>query len=314
MKSLKLSFWVITCLLLISGPIFSYEINVDYRGKSNNPELVKFVFIEGYHQVIDNNDLTVGIRAQITVKKELLNYSDRFDINFDPGEFLRNPVVKNIWYNVSDDKKSISGFLNEDGKINRTRFRYNITVPVSASDFDYNDKFYDITLSYKLEDHVFKQGEYYVVVLFFANTGENMNDEQLLNYLELPYSTSIPYRFPEDVYSYRGIKDADDGEVKKWGFKFNGNATRTFWYFDANDVRNEKLLLLVLGALIGIYITLLLQHPSFKIEYLTIFFAIVTGGVKFLSNALSWGLTAILMLTFIVISIALAILQRHRKK
>lgn len=254
----SITLWVIISLLFLTNPINSYEIDAAYKGKTISPKIIKIEWVEGYHTVVDNN-LNINIKAGVMIKRDILNYSDHFNITFNPREWARSPPVKNIRYSVSDDKESIIGILNEDGKIKEARSWHDITVHVSPSDFDYYDhKRYTVELNYVLENHVFKQGEFYVVGLNFPNMHNNMNDAQLVNYLELPYPTSIPYRFPEGVDSYRvGSYDAEGRwRNERWVFRFTGSDKKTFWYFDANEAKKKNILLVTLGILLGGFLSL----------------------------------------------------------
>lgn len=86
---------------------------------------------------------------------------------------------------------------------------------------------------------------------------DDIDDNRLINTLKLPYSTSIPYRFPEDVESYTVVSPIGNGEWgdERWEFAFKGNKRRVFWYYDANDAKRKNLFILIVGALIGIVIS-----------------------------------------------------------
>lgn len=259
--TLKIIILAVFVLSFHSDLVYSYEINVVYRGNFGSSDILKIERVEGEHTLINNKDMYIKIEAIINAKEELLNYTDHFDIIFNPREWHQSPPVRNIKYNVTslDDRKVIkSGILNKNGEIKETHFRYNITIPINESDFDFYDyKHYKLTLEYILKNHVFKQGDYYVVGLNFPNMNRNMDDSKLSNTLILPYPTSVPYRFPEGVKSYRVVSPVGNGKwgYERWAFDFIGSQYRTFWYYDVNEAKKKNLLLILLGALFGVFLS-----------------------------------------------------------
>lgn len=240
-------------ILFTFNPVYSYHL------RPQDDDVVRFNSLTGYHTITDNNeDLEVRINADFTVEKEVLNYSHGFVLNFDPRKMAYSPNVTNIIYKISSDGTSIKeGILNEDGK---DEAPFNITVQVNETDFGFHDyKDYDLFLSYELKEHVTKQGNLYVVGLTFPGM-EGVADT-MSNYLVLPSSLSIPYRFPEGVYSDRLIEYSPDGSVEPgpWRFHFNDSDKKIFWYYDYEESEKEKISLLAFGAFIGAFIGLFLS-------------------------------------------------------
>ncbi len=257
--------------LFLLSPVYSYEINAGYNRIYGSSELLRLEEVRGRHIVLDNKDLDITITALIYINKRLLDQSDHIIISFHPEEWWGRPLVKKIDYIVSidNDNEITLGTLDIAEKNGSRPYpNYYITVPVKESDFGPRNHYvvYTVELSYLLEDHIFKQGEFYVVSLNFPNMNNNMDEENLFNYLELPFTSSIPYRFPEGVESGRVLNANPDGEGEneRWWFSFNRHDTKTFWYFDAKEAKNEKLHLLLLGALTGVFFSHLLSDLKEK--------------------------------------------------
>ncbi len=248
---------LILCLIIVVGNVYSYEINVIYAGKSENSDIIHIGYVIGEYKILANNkDVSVKVHADITVKKDILNYSNRFTILFFPERLLTNPeVVTEVRYNRSSDKISKSGIFR---KRDENPLDVRLVIPVNMSDFEfYNYKDYSITFTYLLRDYVFKQGDYYVVSLNFPNMGRNMDDSRLSNTLMLPEPTSIPYRFPEDVKSYTILSPVGNREFgnETWAFKFKGSKSRIFWYYDAEEINTKNLYKNISFLLLGLFLS-----------------------------------------------------------
>jgi hypothetical protein len=248
---------IIALLLFIVNPVSAYELNVEYNGEFGSSKILKIDWIEGKYYVVNNKDLLIDIKAEIEVTKDILNHSDHFEIIFKPVEWINRPPAKDIEYTISSEGAIIkTGTLNEGGKRGEIHYRYTIPISVAESDFDSNFKSYHLELNYTKEDHIFKQGDYYVVALNFLDTDKNIAKDAFYHNLYLPSPNSIPYRFPEGVNSYRVVEyDKGNWINERWAFEFKGGGEKTFWYYDANDMKKKNLFLLVFGALMGVMLS-----------------------------------------------------------
>ena len=236
--------------------VYSYEINVIYPGQTEDQNMIRIDYVMGNYIIKDNKDVYVEVKAMINVKKEILNYSDRFTILFFPERWIKNPnVVTEIKYDISSYKMSKYGVIRKNKSDN---MNIRLTVPVNMSDFGYyNYKDYTATFTYCLKNYVFRQGDYYVIELNFPNMNNNMDDSRLINTLTLPYSTSIPYRFPEDVESYTVVSRVSNDEWgnERWTFRFSGSKRRIFWYYDVKEIKRKNYERNILFIILGIFLS-----------------------------------------------------------
>lgn len=280
MRGVVALFLTFVTLALIS-PVFAYELYVKPTYRYCDEDLVNLTQVYGEFRAINNRDMNITIEAQIDVSRRLLNCSAQsFDLCFNPWEFIHTPPASNIRYSIYNRYQNISGVLNKNGEIKKIHKIYCIQVNVTPEIFENSyQSHYNVNLNYLLKNYIFKQGDYYVIIVNFPNMEKNMNgrDDLLFTLLCLSDSNSIPYRFPEDVkgqpyYEYKSGK-----EIERWCFYFSGSKERVFWYFDVKEMRYKNLAWIIFGASISAIIGMLSGISDSKKKIIILLLLVIIG-------------------------------------
>ncbi len=85
-------------------------------------------------------------------------------------------------------------------------------------------------------------------------------------FLALPDENAIPRVLPENIIETDGIYYKENNKTKrKWGFQIEGGKDIRFWYNDYKQLQKEKIMWVIIGALLGGVISYIVSREA--VEY-----------------------------------------------